>query len=386
MEEGLKEYSVARVRVGEILTGKVITVNEKELAVNVGYRSDGIVPAAELPDESTANYKHGDDIEVMVIRTDDGDGNLLLSVIRTYAIVVWDELDALLQSQNNFVVDVKEVVKGGVIARYKGARIFVPASQVAAGYVADLSEFVGKKLEVRMVEVDKAKHRAVASAKAISAEKVKAARKEALAALRAGQIINGKVVRLESFGAFVDLGGCDGLLHISNMSWKRLKHPSEMLKVGDLVKVEVTKIDLEKENISLRLTDIPENPWDNINSKYKVGEVYKGKVARLQNFGAFINLEADVDGLCHVSEIAAERVELPSDVLKVGDEVEVKVLAVDKAEKRISLSIKAVNAVAAAAETSAPTDSEVKEDAAEAVELGIKPTTLADVFKDYFKK
>lgn len=385
MEEGLREYSVSRVRVGEILTGKVITVSEKELAVNVGYRSDGIVPAAELPDESTANYKQDDDIEVMVISTDDGEGNLRLSVVRAFATVVWDEFQALVESQENFFVDVKEAVKGGVVAKYKGARVFIPASQVAAGYVADLSEFVGKKLEVRMVEVDKSKHRAVASAKAISAEKVKAARKEAVAKLSVGAVISGKVVRLEQFGAFIDLGGCDGLLHISNMSWKRIKHPSEVLKVGDIVKVEVTKVDVEKENVSLRLLDMPENPWNTVDSRYKVGGVYKGVVARLQNFGAFINLEEDVDGLCHVSEISVERIAQPSDVLKAGDEVEVKVLAVDKAEKRISLSIKAVNAPEIT-EAAAPVETVKSESAAEPVELGIKPTTLADVFKDVFKK
>lgn len=383
MEEGLKDYSVARVRVGDILTGKVISVNRKELAVNVGYRSDGIVPASELPDESTKDYMVDDSIEVMVIGTNDGDGNLLLSVTRAYATVVWDEFEQLSESRAVVEVDVRETVKGGVVAKYKGARVFIPASQLSLGFVEDLKPFVGQRLKVRMIEVDKAKHKAVASAKSVLAEEDRENKKRALERLHVGDEVIGTVEKLESYGAFVNLGGVTGLLHISNMSWKRIKHPSALVKVGDKVKVEITKIDEEKGNLSLRLSDITENPWESADVRYKVGSVCTGKVVRIQPFGAFINLEEDIDGLCHVSELSAERVEHPSNVVNVGDEVEVKILAVDKKEQRISLSIKAVSEPVSV--HSAPEVREVREEPI-AEGLGIKPTTLADLFGDQFKK
>lgn len=391
LEEGLKQFSVERVRVGDVLKGDVISVNEKEIAVNVGYRSDGIVPAAELPDETTADYKVGDEVEVMVVSTDDGEGNLLLSVTRAYATLVWDEFEKMTETQEDFVVDVKEVVKGGVVAKYKGARVFIPASMVAVRYVEDLNEFVGQKLTVRMVEFDRAKNSAVASAKVIEEEGLKEKRKALFEELKVGDNIEGTVVRLEPYGAFVNLGGIDGLLHVSNMSWRRVKHPSEIVKVGDKVKVEIIKLEPKEGRISLKLLDAPENPWNDIESKYKVGEVYKGTIMRLQKFGAFIKLEDGVEGLCHVSEISEERVEKPEDVLKTGEEVDVRVLDINAKDQRISLSIRAAKE---GAEYTLPSEKPAKAGKGakqeEAVEgLGIKPTTLADLFgqdlKDKFK-
>ncbi len=372
MEEGLKEYSVERVRVGDVLKGEIISVNEKELAVNVNYRADGIVPAQELPNETTEGYKVGDSIEVMVVSTYDNDGNLLLSVIRAYATVVWEEFEQYLESGEVFEVDVKEVTKGGVVAKYKGARVFIPASLVSATYVKDLSQFVGQKLKVQIVDLDKSKRRAVASAKALAEEARKAEMEEKLATLKVGDVVKGKVVRIESYGAFVDLGGIDGLLHVSNMSWKRIKHPTEIVKSGDDVEVEITKIDTEKQNISLKLSDIPENPWDSVEVKFHAGEIYKGTVTKVQPYGAFIKLAEDIEGLCHISELAEERVAKTEDIVNVGDEVEVRVLSVDSKARKISLSIKSAK------------DTEYVELPKEegSVELGIKPTTLADLFAD----
>ncbi len=372
MEEGLKEYSVERVRVGDVLKGEIISVNEKELAVNVNYRADGIVPAQELPNETTEGYKVGDSIEVMVVSTYDNDGNLLLSVVRAYATVVWEEFEQYLESGEVFEVDVKEVTKGGVVAKYKGARVFIPASLVSATYVKDLSQFVGQKLKVQIVDLDKSKRRAVASAKALAEEARKAEMEEKLATLKVGDVVKGKVVRIESYGAFVDLGGIDGLLHVSNMSWKRIKHPTEIVKSGDDVEVEITKIDTEKQNISLKLSDIPENPWDSVEVKFHTGEIYKGTVTKVQPYGAFIKLAEDIEGLCHISELAEERVAKTEDVVNVGDEVEVRVLSVDSKARKISLSIKSAK------------DTEYVElpKVEGSVELGIKPTTLADLFAD----
>ncbi len=374
MEEGLKEYSVERVRVGDVLKGEVISVNEKELAVNVNYRADGIVPAQELPNETTEGYKVGDSIEVMVVSTYDNDGNLLLSVVRAYATVVWEEFEQYLESGEVFEVDVKEVTKGGVVAKYKGARVFIPASLVSATYVEDLSQFVGQKLKVQIVDLDKSKRRAVASAKALAEKARKAEMEEKLATMKVGDVVKGKVVRIESYGAFVDLGGIDGLLHVSNMSWKRIKHPTEVVKNGDEVEVEITKIDTEKQNISLKLSDIPANPWESVDANFHAGEIYKGTVTKVQPYGAFIKLDEDIEGLCHISELSEERVAKTEDVVNVGDEVEVRVLSVDSKARKISLSIKSAK------------DTEYVELPKEegTVELGIKPTTLADLFADKF--
>ncbi len=376
MEEGLKEYSVERVRVGDVLKGEVISVNDKELAVNVNYRADGIVPAAELPNETTEGYNVGDPIEVMVISTYDNDGNLLLSVVRAYATVVWEEFEKYLESEELFEVDVKETTKGGVVAKYKGARVFIPASLLSAGYVKDLSEFVGKKLKVQIVDLDKSKRRAVASAKTEAEKERQAMLKEKMDTLKVGDVVKGKVVRIEAYGAFVDLGGIDGLLHVSNMSWKRIKHPSEVVKNGDEVEVEITKIDPEKQNISLKLDNIPENPWESVSTRYSVGEIYKGTVTSVQTYGAFIKLEEDIEGLCHISELATERVEKTEDVVNVGDEVEVRVLGIDVRARKISLSIKATK------EDYVPEPPKTENNDVAAVELGIKPTTLADLFAD----
>lgn len=371
MEELLKDYGLERIRVGDVLTGKVITITDTEIMVSIGYRSDGIVSVTELPNETTADYSEGDEVQVMVVKVDDGEGNVLLSVNRAYYAVVWEDFAEFMETGETFEIHIKESVKGGIVGRYKGARVFVPASLVSARYVEDLSAFVGEKMIVKMEDLDIEKKRAVASRKAIEMEEVKKQQAAAFETLEAGQVIEGTVRRLESFGAFIDLGGVDGLMHVSQMSWKRISHPKQLMSVGDKVDAEIISIDKEKQKISLKLANPPENPWTNIHAKYSEGAEYSGKVAKLMDFGAFITLEDGIEGLCHVSEISEERIQTPADALKEGQDVKVRILSIDTKKRRISLTMK---------EGSKPEVS-----VTEGVLEPVKPTTMADLFGDKLK-
>lgn len=382
MEEGLKDYGTERVRVGEVLKGEVISVNDKEIAVNVGYRADGIVPAAELLGEGTSEYKVGDQVDVMVTKVNDAEGSLELSVKKAMAVVVWDDLSKHMESGEPFEVKVKEVVKGGIVAHYNGARVFIPASQASAQYVEDLNALVGAKFKVKLIELDIEKKKVVASRKTVEREELDQLKKHAMAILKVGQVVKGVVARLEPFGAFVDLGGYDGLVHVSNMSWRRINHPSEVVKVGDHVEAEVIKIDSEKEKISLKLTNVGDNPWESIQENYRVGAIYHGVVGKMLNYGVFIRLDDGVEGLCHISELSDQHVKFPSDVVSVGQEVQARVIAIDPVAQKISLSLK---------EARDERVEDVEDEEEESNELifpglGVKPTTLADLFNRDLKK
>lgn len=381
MEEVLKDYGTERVRVGEVLKGEIISVNDKEIAVNVGYRADGIVPVAELPAEGTSDYKLGDKVDVMVTKVNDAEGSLELSVKKAMAVVVWDDLSKRMESGDTFEVKVKEVVKGGVVAYYNGARIFIPASQASVQYLEDLSGLVGTKFKVRLIELDVEKKKVVASRKVVEKQELELVKKHAMAILKVGQIVKGVVVRLEPFGAFIDLGGYDGLVHVSNMSWKRIHHPSEVLKVGDHIEAEIIKIDSEKEKISLKLTNVGDNPWESIQETYRVGGVYHGVVGKMLNYGVFIRLDDGVEGLCHISELSDQHVKFPSDVVSVGQEVEARVIAIDSAAQKISLSLKEARDERVEEVEEAEEDNELIFPG-----LGVKPTTLADLFNRDLRK
>lgn len=389
MEEALKEYGVESIRVGDVLTGSVISVSDKEITVNIGYRSDGIVDISELPNETTADYKENDKVDVMVVKTDDGEGSVILSVNRANYTMVWSEFSELMESKDSFEVIVKEAVKGGLVARYKGARVFIPASLASDSYLEDLSVLVGKNLLVKMEDLDLDKKKAVASRRAVEKIEKAEARNEAFQTLRPGAIKSGKVVRIEKYGAFIDLGGYDGLMHVSQMSWRRIESPNEVMKVGDVLDVEIINVDPVKQKISLKLVDMPESPWNNLD-KYEVGKIYEGKVVRIQPFGAFISLEDGLEGLCHVSQVSANRVKTPSDVLKEGDVVQVKLISMDKEAKKLSLSIK--QTIEGVEEDSSDYRTRsVREKQPSAAEINkyideVKPTTLADLFADKLSK
>lgn len=369
------EKSMKVLRSGDIVEGTIILVNESEILVNVGGAADGIVTLEEL-DEDVVNplgtYKEGDKITVMVVKQNDGEGNMLLSKKRADYEKVWDEFELSKNGELTFKVKVKEAVKGGVVAMIKGVRGFIPASQLSLNYVEDLEEFVGEVLEVQAIEFDADKDKVVLSAKAVAAKIREKQSKHLFESMTEGQVYNGEVTRLADFGAFVDIGGADGLVHISELSWKRIKHPSEVVKVGDRVEVSVLKVDKESKKVSLRLNDVQDNPWENISEYYQEEDVVKGVVNRLTNFGAFVELESGIDGLLHISEISEERIAKPADVLSIGQEVEVLILGIDEDKKNISLSIKALN-------------EEEDVDVSDFLEEDSHDTTIGSLFKDKLK-
>lgn len=338
------EESMKTIHNGEIVKGKVISVTDNEVIVNIGYLSDGIITKEELSNDENINprdiIKENDEIYVYVIKVNDGEGNVLLSKKRADSVKVWDEIEEALEKSTTFNVEVKEIVKGGAIAYIQGVRAFIPASHLSYSYVENINDFIGKNLEVKVIELDKHKKKVVLSRKEVEKVEIESKKEKVLSNLKKGEKRNGVVSRLTKFGAFVDLGGIDGLIHISELSWKRVKHPSEVVSVGDNVNVYVLDFDKAKGRISLGLKDVEKNPWANIANKYKINDILDGKVIRLAEFGAFVELEPGVDGLVHISEISEDRVVKTADVLNVGEKVKVKILDIKEDKKKMSLSIK----------------------------------------------
>lgn len=374
MEDLLNQYSTTeRLYTGDVVAGTVISSNADEVMVNINYMADGILPKSELPDGNPLDFKEGDAIKVFILKTDDGDGNVLLSLTKAYEIVVWDDFKTFLEKNRPFKAKVKEAVKSGVVAHYNGANVFIPASQLAMSYVEDLKSYVGMSLEVVLMELDVDKKKVVASHKEILKKQLSVKKTDALSRVSAGDQLTGTVVRLADYGAFVDLGSIDGLIHISQMSWRRVKHPSEILNVGDVVDVIVLSVDREKEKISLKLAEKKENPWADIESRYHVEDIVKGRVVRLMNFGAFVEVEEGVEGLIHISELSEQHVARPAEVVQIGDEVEVMILEIDGENQRLSLSLKAMSEID-------PIDYITDAD-----QVDDKPTTLSDLFGDKLK-
>ena len=340
------DNSFKRIRKGEVVTGEVLYITDSEVMVNLGYRSDGIISKDELaggPDVNPQDlYEQGQEIDVYVLKMDDGDGNVVLSTKRVADMKIWDEVEELYNNKENITVTVKNQVKGGLTADYRGLNVFIPASHVSVRFQKDLSKFIGEEFETEIIDFDKRKKRIVVSRKNVLQEELDKVRDEVYDKLKEGDIIEGTVQRLTNFGAFVDVGGVDGLIHISELSWNRVKHPSDVVAPGDLVKVQVLNVDKEKNRIALGLKQTMEKPWDVFTSEVKVGDVVKGKVVNLLDFGAFVRLEQGVDGLLHVSQISREHVEKPQDKLSIGEEVTVKVTDIDEENQKISLSIKAL--------------------------------------------
>ncbi len=341
------EKSMVRLHRGDIVTGKVINVTDNEIMVNVGYKSDGIIPKEEITNDHTINPRSivsiGDEIKVYVIKVDDGEGNVLLSKKRVDIQKGWDDLEKIKDSEALLETKIIEVVKGGVISLSRGIRCFIPASQVSDTYVENLSSFLGKTFNTKIIEIDKRRNKVVLSRKTVIKQEKEELKKEIFAKLEKGQRIKGEVKNIADFGAFIDIGGIDGLIHISDLSWNRVKHPSELLKIGDHVEVEVLDLDKEKEKISLGLKQTQPHPWQVAGEKYQAGDIVEGKVVRMLDYGAFVELEHGVDGLVHISEISDKYVTKPSQELELGQVVQAKVLDINIEQKRISLSIAAAN-------------------------------------------
>lgn len=343
--EEMLDSSLVTLRTGQIVKGKVISVSATgEVAVDLGYKSDGIIARSEFSDDASVDpaevVKAGDEIEVFVVRVNDGEGNVQLSKKKVDADKNYVVIEEAYNNGTPVKGKVTEQVKGGLIALVNGARVFVPSSQISNRYVEDLSSFIGKEFDFEVLEFDKSKRRIVVGRKALAQKEIDARRAEVFNAIHVGDKIDGKVSRIVEFGAFVDLGGVDGLIHISEMSWGRVKKVTDVLSVGDAVTVTVLDVNPEKGKISLSLKDLNADPWKDAETKYAVGNVVSGKVVRMVPFGAFVELEEGVDGLVHISQIAYKHVEKPEDELTIGQEIQAKVTELDLAAKKISLSIK----------------------------------------------
>lgn len=340
-----------QVILGEKITGTVISVNEKEVFLNIGYKSDGILPKSEITknedDDLTQIVKPGDQLEVKVVRRQNEDGYVVLSKLELERENAYRELKSANENGDILKVTVKEAVKGGLVANYKGARVFIPASHVELYHVDDLSIYTDKELDVKIIEfkAERKGTRVVASRRDIL--KLEKAKQEddTWNTLEKDTIVEGEVRRLTDFGAFVDVQGVDGLLHVSELSWGRVGKPSDVLKSGDKIKVYILDVDKEKKKLSLSIRKLQENPWVNVDVKYPVGSVVLGKVVRFASFGAFVELEPGVDALVHISQISHKRIDKPEDILKIGQEVKAKILEVNKEDEKIALSIKEVDEI-----------------------------------------
>lgn len=378
MSDFMKELdsSMKRIHEGDILKGSVISVSDEEVLVNIGYMADGIIARNEVSNDSSVSPKEllkaGDEIYVYVLGVNDGEGNVALSKKLADSLKIWDDLEDSFKNGNTITVKIAEVVKGGVTSNVQGVRAFIPASQLSYNYVNDLNEFVGRTLEVKVIELDKEKKKVVLSRKEIEKEEVEAKKGKTWESIKKGEKRKGVVTRLAKFGAFVDLGGIDGLIHINDLSWKRVMDPAEVVSVGDEVEVYVIDFDKAKQRISLGLKEVAANPWNKVSDKFKVGDVVEGTVVKLMDFGAFVEIEAGVEGLVHISEISEERILKPSDVLKAGDKVKVKILEIHKDTKKISLSIK-------------DAQNKATEDFSAYVDKEEGSVTLGDLFKDKLK-
>ena len=338
------DKSLRLPRGGEIVTGKVHQVTDKEVIVNLGCKKDGILPISEASLEEGQTladaFKVDDEIKAKVIKTDDGDGGILLSKKKLEISANWEEIVKALEDKTVLEVKVTRPVNGGVIAEYKEVSGFIPLSQLSDHYVENAEEFVGQTMEVKVSRVDQRRNRAVFSHKMFLNEEKEKLVAEIWENLNVDDVVEGTVMRFTDYGAFVDIGGIDGLLHISEISWGKLKHPQEVLSIGQKINVKVLSMNAEKGKISLGLKQTQPEPWSVIDENYQVGQVIEGKVVQIKDYGAFVELEPGLDGLVHISEVAHKRVGNINDELEIGQVVNAKILEIDKDRKRISLSIR----------------------------------------------
>ncbi len=346
--EQMLEESLKTIRNGEVVEGTVIDVKPDEIILNIGYKSDGIITRNEYTNEPnvdlTTVVKVGDTLESKVVKVNDGEGQVLLSYKRLAAEKGSKRLEEAYENQEILKAKVSQVLAGGVCVIVDETRVFIPASLVSDTYEKDLTKFKDQEIEFVITEFDPRKRRIIGNRKTLLVAKKAELQKELFSKIKVGDVIEGTVKNVTDFGAFIDLGGVDGLLHISEMSWGRVENPKKVFTVGQQVRVFIKSINDTKIALSMKFED--ENPWNGAAEKYAVGNVVKGKVARMTDFGAFVELDPGVDALLHVSQISHEHVEKPSDVLKIGQEVEAKIVDFNEADKKISLSIKALTAPA----------------------------------------
>ena len=329
---------------GDLVTGTIVKLDRDEVLLDIGFKSEGVIPVRELSIRRDVDPSEvvnlGDQIEALVLQKEDKDGRLILSKKRAEYERAWINVEEKFNNGENVEGEVIEVVKGGLILDI-GLRGFLPASLVDLRRVKDLSTYIHSTLEARVIEMDRNRNNVVLSRRVVLEEGRKAERAEVLAKLAKGMHLKGVVSSIVDFGAFVDLGGIDGLVHISELSWSHVNHPSEVVKVGQEVEVEVLDVDMSRERISLGLKQTTEDPWRTLVKNYPVGSIVEGTVTKLVPFGAFVELGDSIEGLVHISEMASRHVDVPSQVSNVGDPVQVKVMDIDMDRRRISLSMKA---------------------------------------------
>jgi small subunit ribosomal protein S1 len=342
LEESLRDF-----KDGDIVEGEVVKIDRDEVLLDIGYKSEGVIPSKELSIRHDVDpneiVKVGDRIEALVLQKEDKEGRLILSKKRAQYERAWGRIEEVMQSGQTIKGPVIEVVKGGLILDI-GLRGFLPASLVDLRRVRDLQPFVGQELEAKIIELDRNRNNVVLSRRAFLEESQSEGRKKFLESLQKGERRKGTVSSIVNFGAFVDLGGVDGLVHVSELSWKHVDHPGEVVAVGQEVEVEVLDVDLERERVSLSLKATQEDPWKEFERTSKAGAVITGTVTKLVPFGAFVRVAQGIEGLVHISEISHEHVDSPEAVLAVGQEVEVKVIDVDVTRRRVSLSMRQVSA------------------------------------------
>ncbi|NBH16860.1 30S ribosomal protein S1 [Clostridiaceae bacterium] len=342
--EQMLEESLKTIRTGEIVTGKVIDVKDDEIVLNIGYKSDGIIPRSEYTNENNADLRNlvqvGEEMEAKVIKVNDGEGQVALSYKRLAIDKGNKRLEEAFNNQEVLTAKVTQVLDGGLSVEVEGTRVFIPASLVSDTYERDLTKYAGQDIDFVVTEFNPRRRRIIGDRKQLMVARKAEMQRELFERIQVGDVVDGTVKNVTDFGAFIDLGGADGLLHISEMSWGRVENPKKVFKTGDPLTVLIKDINGEKIALSLKFPD--QNPWANADEKYAIGSIVTGRVARMTDFGAFVELEPGVDALLHVSQISREHVEKPSDALKIGQQIEARVVDYNGEDRKISLSIKAL--------------------------------------------
>ena len=342
----LLEQSIKTLNTGDKVLGIVTGIGNTEVQVDLGTKHAGYIPYDEVSTDPSVKpedvLKVGDEIEVFVVRVNDQEGTVQLSKKKLDGMKVWDDMAAYAEEKTTIEGVITEENKGGLVCNVKGIRVFIPASQSGIAKGGDMTGMVGKTVQLKITEVNRARRRVIGSIRAVTAETRKAAQEKIWAEIENGKKYHGTVKSLTSYGAFVDIGGVDGMVHVSELSWNRIKNPAEVVKVGDEIDVYVISFDADKHKISLGYKTAEMNPWNQFMTTYNVGDVVDAKIVKLMTFGAFAEILPGVDGLIHISQIANKRIGKPEDVLAEGQDVQVKITDVDAENKRISLSIRAL--------------------------------------------
>ena len=372
--ETLFEESLKTLNTGDVVKGTVIEVRPTEVIVDLQVKQDGIIPASEISDDPSVTtdqvVKPGDEIEVFVVRVNDADGNIMLSRRKLDAIQTWNDVVKAQEEGAILSGKVASVVNGGIIAMYKGVKVFIPASLASDRFLSDLNELVGKEVEFKLIDINEKRRRVVGSIKAVMMAQKNELEAKFWESAAVGNKYNGVVKSITNFGAFVDLGGVDGLVHISELSWQRIKHPSDVVSVGDTLEVYIKDINAETKKISLGFKKAEDNPWEIAKKTLNVDDVVNVKIVRMMPFGAFAEIITGIDGLIHISQIANKRIAKPQDELEIGQQVDAKIVEIDWGNKKIGLSIRALLPEPAPVEAPAEEKAEEEETPVHKEELG----------------